>query len=48
MKLPVIEDFLEGRSAADEMPEADRGLTGDEPVVLKHAHCPRRSISGKG
>ena len=35
MKLPVIEDFLEGRSAADEMPERTRGLTGDEPVVLE-------------
>ena len=38
VRLPVIEDFLQGKSDDSELPERTRGVTGDEPVVLE-AHA---------
>jgi peptide/nickel transport system ATP-binding protein len=35
LRLPVIEDFLQGHGDAGELPERRRGVTGDEPVVLE-------------
>jgi peptide/nickel transport system ATP-binding protein len=48
MRLPVIEDFIDGRAPSPDMPQRHRGLAGDEPIILEARHLAKSFYRREG